>query len=167
MESGMGGYEDMMEGGGGGYGYGGMATGPTTSKEDRQIERVRRRLKSGMTAVLIGLGKKSKSTRQTPSGVTAIAGTDEVKKQNIESLSDPIHSFIKVIDEKDRDTDKQIEAKPLDEAIADVRAKLAEALSDLGVEAPESPEFEPLPEPKPAGAYGAGGSGMPGYGGEM
>jgi hypothetical protein len=162
MESGMGGYEDMM--GGSGYGYGGMAAGPTTSKEDRQIERIRRRLKDGLTAVLIGLGKKTKSTRQTASGVTAIAGTDEVKEQNIESLSDPIHEFFKVIDEKDRDTDKQIEAKPLDEAIADVRANLAEALSELGVEAPASPEFEPLPEPKPAGAYGTGGYGemMPG-----
>lgn len=162
MESGMGGYEDMM--GESGYGYGGMAAGPTTSKEDRQIERIRRRLKDGMTAVLIGLGKKTKSTRQDLSGVSAIAGTDEVKKQNIESLSDPIHDFFKVIDEKDPDNDKQIEAKPLDEAIADVRAKLAEALSELGVEAPASPKFEPLPEPKPAGAYGAGGSGMPGYG---
>ena len=158
----MGGYGDMM--GGSGYGYGGMAAGPTTSKEERQIERVRRRLKDGMTAVLIGLGKKTKSTRQDASGVSAIADT-EVKEQNIESLSDPIHDFFKVIDEKDPDNDKQIEAKPLDEAIADVRTKLAEALSDLGAKAPESPEFEPLPESKPAGQYGAGGSGMemPGY----
>ena len=147
-----GGYEDMMGG------YGGMTAASTTTKEDRQIERARRRLKDGMTAALIGMGKKSKGLRrgEAPSGVSFMAGTDAVKTQNIESFSDAIHDFFKIIDTKDRDTDKQIEAKPLDEAIAEVRGKLADALSQVGAEAPESPELEPLPEPKPAGAVGGG-----------
>ena len=78
-----------------------------------------------------------------------------VKKQNVEAFSDAIHEFFKVIDEKDLDTEKRIEAKPLDTAIEDVRQKLADAMEQIGVQAPASPEFEPLPEPRPAGAMGS------------
>ena len=147
-------YEDMSE-----YGYGSMSASSTDTKEDRQIERVRRRLKDGMTAVLIGLGKKSKGLRrgEQPSGVSYMAGKDEAKTQNVEAFSDAIHEFFKVIDTKDRDNnDKQIEAKPLDEEIAKVRQELVDALDLIDVDAPPSPEFEPLPEKKRAGAMGSG-----------
>ena len=144
-------YEEMSEGG---YGYGGMGAKPTTTKEDRQIERVRRRLKEGMTAALIGMGKKRKSVAhgEDPSGVSALAGNNEIKKQNVEAFSDAIHDFFTTIDTKE--DDKQIQAKELDEAIAEVRTKLAEALEEIGGKAPESPEFKPLPAKKSVGGYG-------------
>lgn len=165
--SGYGGYGgDYMTGGmeaptsdmgGDMYGYGAMAPSATTTKEDRQIERARRRLKEGMTAALVGMGKKRKTLArgEQPSGISAMAGTDTVKSQNVEALSNPIHSFFVVIDTKEKD--KQIQAKALDTAIADVRKQLEEALTQIGGTAPESPEFKPLPELKPAGAgYGSG-----------
>lgn len=152
-----GGYGDMMSEYSG-YGPGGMTT-TTSTKEDRQIERARRRLKEGLTAALIGMGKKTKSLRrgEKPSGVSALAGTDPTRTQSVETFSNAIHDFFKVIDTKDKDkNDKQIEAKPLDEAIVEVREKLADALGQIGGQAPEAPELEPLPEPKPAGALGSG-----------
>ena len=154
MESDTSSYGDMQSEYGG-YGPGGM-TSKKTTKDDRQIERVRRRLKDGMTAALIGMGKKSKTLRrgEKPGGISALAGTDPTRNENIAAFSDAIHDFFKVIDTKD--DDKQIEAKPLDEAVAEVRGKLGEALAQIGGQAPEAPEFEPLPEPKPAGALGSG-----------
>lgn len=137
-------YEELSEGG---YGYGGMGAKPTTTKEDRQIERVRRRLKEGMTTALIGMGKKRKTLarNEQPSGVSALAN-NERKKQDVAAFSDAIHDFFTTIDTKE--DDKQIQAKELDEAIAEVRTKLAEALGGIGAQAPESPEFKPLPAKK-------------------
>ena len=145
-------YEDMI----GGYGPGAMSAAPTNTKQDRQIERARRRLKEGMTAALIGMGKKYKVLRRNeqPSGVSAMARGVEKKEQDIEAFSNAIHDFFKVIDTKE--DDKQIEAKPLDEAIAKVRQDLVDALDQIGAKAPESPEFEPLPDPEAVGPAGIG-----------
>ncbi len=147
-------YEEMSSEGG--YGYGGMGAKPTTTKEDRQIERVRRRLKEGMTAALIGMGKKRKTLARNEqlSGVSALAGTDPLKKEKVEAFSDAIHDFFTTIDAKE--DDKQIQAKELDEAIAALRTSLAEALEEVGVQAPESPEFKPLPAKKTMSGSGYG-----------
>ncbi len=142
-----GGYGEM-----GMYGSGAMTTSPEASATDRQIERVRRRLQQGMTAALIGMGRKSRTVRAGEElGLNMM-----IENPKIETFSIPIHDFFKVIDAKD-DDDLRIQAKPLDEAIAEVRQKLADALSQIGPEAPPSPEFEPIPETvKPAmgGGYG-------------
>ncbi len=157
MGSGYGdeGAEMGMEDGGYGemdmYGSGAMTT-TTTTATDRQIERVRRRLQQGMTAALIGMGRKSRTVRSGEE----IGLNMMIENTKIETFSVPIHDFFKVIDAKDED-DLRIQAKPLDEAIAEVRQKLADALSQIGPEAPPSPEFEPIPETKrPAmgGGYG-------------
>ncbi|MHB8901771.1 MAG: hypothetical protein ACYC6Y_23700 [Thermoguttaceae bacterium] len=144
------------------YGYGAMSAGPTNTKEDRQIERSRRRLKEGMTAALSGMGKKRKTLArdEQASGLSAMAGTDAVKKQNIEAFSAPIHDFFGVIDAKD-DKDKPIQAKALDTAIEDVRKKLEDALAQVGGTAPPSPEFKPLPTAAPAGGMYGNEMGMP------
>jgi len=130
----------------GGYGYGGMSTPTVTTETDRELERVRRRLKEGMTAALIGMGRKTKTIRPSEAtGMSMIAGADPQKTKAVESLSNPIHDFFKDI-EKKGDDDKPIQAKALDEAIAKVRQELAAALSQIGPPAPESPEFEPIRE---------------------
>lgn len=130
----------------GGYGYGGMSTTTTTTQSDRQLERVRRRLKEGMTAALIGMGRKTKTVRPNEAtGMSMIAGADPQKTKAIESFSNPIHDFFKKTEEKG-DKDKPIQAKALDEAIAKVRQELAAAVSQVGPPAPESPVFEPIRE---------------------
>ncbi len=156
-----------MSGSGSGdpYGYGAMAPSATSTKEDRQIERVRRRLKEGMTAALVGMGKKRKTLAQKEeaTGISVLAGTDAVKKQYVDGFSNPIHDFFGTIDKKE--DDKQIQAKALDTAIADLRTALETALTDVGGTVPPSPEFEPLPEPKPlGGGYGSDAYGSGGYG---
>ena len=133
-----------------GYGTDMMGGGPVATADAMQIERARRRLQEGMTAVLVGMGKKSRATRPGDEvGLSMLAGGDPAKVQTIDAFSDPIHDFFKTIDAKD-DDDNQIQPKPLDLAIVDVRQKLADALTKVGAEAPKSPEFDPIPETKPA-----------------
>ncbi|MDD4787243.1 MAG: hypothetical protein PHO07_08730, partial [Pirellulales bacterium] len=82
-----------------GMGYG-MAA-PASTEETRRIDRLRRRFKEGLSAVLIGLGKKSKtpSRNEAPYGLEAIAG-QQAQKDLIARLSTPIHDCFAVIDEK-------------------------------------------------------------------
>ncbi len=138
------------------YGSGGMGPRPTTTKEDRQIERARRRLKDGMTAALVGMGKKRKTLArdEKPSGISAMAGTDPLKTQNIDAFSNAIHAFFVKIDTKEND--KQIDLRALDTAIAEVRKELETAMTQAGGTAPPSPEFDPLPVSRPGEMFGSG-----------
>lgn len=147
--SGYGSHADMGEEENGDRAYRAMGPGPATRAAERQVERARRRLKEGMAAVLAGMGKTRRTFGSEPeyTGLSMLAGEDPAKRGKIEAFSDTIHDFFKVIDTKK--DGNQIEAKPLDEAIGEVRDELADALRQVGPDAPTSPEFEPLPESRP------------------
>jgi len=124
------------------YGMGMSPTGPQSTKETRRIERVRRRLKDGLTAVLSGLGKRTKQPRrgEDPYGLSALV-TDPTQNELIAEFSTPIYECFEIIDAKD-DRDAQIKEGPLIEELEKLRGKLAEAVAKVGEPAPPAPEFE-------------------------
>ncbi len=144
---------EMGMGMGMGYGIG----PPLSTEETRRIDRLRRRFKEGLSAVLIGLGKKSKtpSRNEAPYGLEAIAA-QKPQKDLIASLSTPIHDCFAVIDEKKNN--RPISTIDLAKAIEEARDKLATVVASVGDAPPPAVKYEIIP----TGPALMGVGGMPG-----